>query len=61
MIQTLKMLEANMDNEGNNEPSTLKQAMQRPNCPKWKEAIQAKYNSLIENETWELTTMPENL
>ena len=60
MVQTLRMLEANIDNEGDDEPSTLKQAMHCSDWPKWKEAMQAEYDSLIENETWELTPMPEN-
>lgn len=60
MVQTLRMLEANFLNEGDDEPSTLKQAMRRSDWPKWKEAMQAEYGSLIENETWELTPAPEN-
>ena len=54
------MLKATTDNKGNDEPSTLKQAMQRSDWLKWKETMQAEYNSLIENETWELTAMPKN-
>ena len=60
MVQILRMLEANIANEGDDEPGTLKQAMNCSDWPKWKEAMQAEYDSLIENETWELTTMPEN-
>lgn len=29
MVQTLRMLETNVDNEGDDEPNTLKQAMYR--------------------------------
>lgn len=60
MVQTLRMLEANIANEGDDEPDTLKQAKHCSDWPKWKEAMQAEYDSLIENETWELTIMPEN-
>ena len=60
MVQTLRMLESNLDNEGDDEPNSLNQAMHRTDWLKWKEAMQAEYDSLIENETWELTSMPEN-
>ncbi len=60
MVQTLRILESNMDNEGDDEPNSLNQAMHRTDWLKWKEAMQAKYNFLIENKTWELTSMPEN-
>ena len=60
IVQTLRKLEANIDNEGDDEPNTLKQAIRRPDWPKWKEAMQAQYASLIENETWELTAIPDH-
>ncbi len=60
MLQTLRMLESNVDNEGDDEPISLNQTMHLTDLLKWKEAIQAEYNSLIENKTWELTSMPEN-
>ena len=60
MVHTLRMLESNVNNEGDDEPNSLKQAMHRADWPKWKEAMQVEYDSLIENETWELTSMPEN-
>ena len=60
MVQILRMLAANVDNKGDDEPDTLKQAMRRSDWPKWKEAMQAEYDSLMENETWELIPAPEN-
>ncbi len=60
MVQILRMLESNIDNEGDIEPNSLNQAMHRTDWLKWKEALQAKYDSIIENETWKLTSMPEN-
>ena len=60
MVQTLRMLEANIDKKGDDESGILKEAIYRSDWPKWKEAMQAKYDSLIENETWELIPTPEN-
>ncbi len=58
MIQTVRMLEANVDNKSDDEPNTLKQAVRRSDWLKLKKSMQAKFNSLINNETWEL--MPES-
>lgn len=41
------------------EPRTFQEAMESPNAQKWWDASQAEYNSLIENETWELVPLPE--
>lgn len=60
IVQILRLLEANVDNKEDDEPNILKQAMRRSDWPKWKEAMQAKYDSLIDNETWELTSEPKN-
>ena len=60
MVQTLRMLESNVDNKGDDEPNTLKQAMHCSDWHKWKEVMQIEYDSLIKNKTWELTLMPEN-
>ena len=51
MVETLRILAVNFDNKSDDEPDTLKQAMRYSNWPKWKEAMQAEYNSLVENET----------
>lgn len=51
MVQTLRMLQSNIDTEGNNEPITLNQAMKQIDWQKSKKAMQAKYDFLIENET----------
>ena len=60
MVQTLRMLESNLNNEGDDKPNTIKQAICRPDLPNWREAMQTEYDSLIKNETWELTAIPEN-
>ena len=54
------MLEANIDNKEDNEANTHKQAISRPDWPKWKEVIQAEYVPMMENETWELTAIPDH-
>lgn len=54
------MLESNIDNKGNNEPNTLKQAMCYSDWSKQKKTMQVKYNPLIENKIWELTLMLKN-
>ncbi len=60
MVQKLRILESNMDNERDDEPNSLNQAMHRTDWLKWKDVIQAEYDSLIENDIWELTSIPEN-
>ncbi len=45
------MSESNVDNERDDKPNTVKQAMRRLDGLKWREAMQAEYDSLIENET----------
>ena len=52
------MLANNVDNEGPDEPSTLKEAMSRPDWPKWFQAMESEIASHTENGTWELTEKP---
>ena len=52
------MLSSNIDNEGADEPRSLKEAMVRHDWPEWKMAMEREYNSLIENGTWELVSRP---
>ena len=40
------------------EPKSYQEAIASPEANKWKEAIQDEYNSLINNGTWELVTLP---
>lgn len=49
-----------MDNKGYDKPNTLQQSLRHFDQPKWREAIQSEYDSLIKNETWELTAIPGN-
>lgn len=42
------------------EPSSLKEAMRRPDWQNWKNAMAVEYSSLMENETWSLVDSPQN-
>ncbi len=41
----------------NEEPQTVKEALKQSD--KWKQSLEAEYNSLMNNETWELVPPPE--
>ncbi|CAI7888101.1 unnamed protein product [Closterium sp. NIES-53] len=41
------------------EPATVEEALSGPLKKEWKAAMDAEFNSLIENETWELVELPE--
>jgi hypothetical protein len=41
------------------EPITLVEVLQKKDGKHWKEAIDAKYNSLLQNKTWELVDILE--
>ena len=58
MVRVLRMLSSNVDNEGADEPKSLKEAMARHDWPEWKMAMEREYNSLMENGTWELVSPP---
>lgn len=40
------------------EPQTYKPAMESPEAPYWKEAIQSEVESILSNHTWELVDLP---
>ena len=40
------------------EPTTVSEALQHP---KWKEAMEAEYSTLVNNKTWSLVPREENL
>ncbi|CAI7757821.1 unnamed protein product [Closterium sp. NIES-54] len=40
------------------EPKTLAEALSRPNAKKWKHSVKEEYDSLLENEAWELCELP---
>ncbi|CAI5990521.1 unnamed protein product [Closterium sp. NIES-65] len=40
------------------EPKTLAEAMSGPDAEKWKQSVKEEYDSLLENETWELCELP---
>ncbi|CAI7882235.1 unnamed protein product [Closterium sp. NIES-53] len=41
------------------EPATVEEALSGPQKEEWKAAMDAEFNSLIENGTWELVELPE--
>ncbi|CAI7780432.1 unnamed protein product [Closterium sp. NIES-54] len=41
------------------EPATVEEALSGPQKEEWKAAMDAEFNSLIENETWELVELPK--
>ncbi|CAI6011163.1 unnamed protein product [Closterium sp. NIES-65] len=40
------------------EPKTLAEALSGPDAEKWKQSVKEEYDSLLENETWELCELP---
>ena len=40
------------------DPSTRRQALQRPDADKWQAAMQDEYDSLIRNQTWQVVDRP---
>ncbi|CAI7934325.1 unnamed protein product [Closterium sp. NIES-54] len=40
------------------EPKTLAEVLSGPNAEKWKQSVKEEYDSLLENETWELCELP---
>ncbi|GJQ69806.1 hypothetical protein Trydic_g23161 [Trypoxylus dichotomus] len=42
-----------------NYPMTLKEALSRPDKREWQKAIQEEYESLLQNNTWELVNLPK--
>ncbi len=60
MVRVLTTLARGEDNEGPDEPLTLKEAMSSPYWEQWRKAMEAEYNSLIENDTWTLEEAPSD-
>lgn len=54
MVRILATLKMGGGTGGPDEPATLKEAMKRSDWPKWKEAMDREYASLIKNKTWNL-------
>ncbi|CAI7853551.1 unnamed protein product [Closterium sp. NIES-53] len=40
------------------EPKTLAEALSGPDAERWKQSVKGEYDSLLENETWELCELP---
>ncbi|CAI7933491.1 unnamed protein product, partial [Closterium sp. NIES-54] len=40
------------------EPKTLAEALSGPDAEKWKQSVKEEYDSLLDNETWELCELP---
>jgi hypothetical protein len=45
-------------NDQSDEPQTLNEATQRSDWPEWEAAMRAEFNSLVENQTWDLVKRP---
>ena len=45
---------------GIEEPATIEEAFNSEYSKEWKEATDSEYQSLLENETWDLVDLPEN-
>lgn len=60
MVKVLAMLTEGSDTMDSDEPSSLKEAMRRPDWQNWKNAMAVEYSSLMENETWSLVHSPHN-
>ena len=41
------------------EPTTSKEAMERPDGKEWQSAMREEYESLVKNKTWELVDLPQ--
>ena len=44
-----------------NEPNSIKDALNSEHSAEWNKALQAEYNSLLENKTWELVPRPKDI
>lgn len=42
------------------DPKTIREAKERSDWPKWKEAIDSEYNALMENKTWSICDLPND-
>ena len=60
MVRVLTTLAKGQDNEGPDEPQTLREAMLSPYWEHWKNAMEVEYESLMDNETWTLETAPSD-
>jgi len=41
------------------EPKTIDEALSGTHAKEWKEAAESEYQSLMENDTWDLVELPE--
>lgn len=56
--QYLNDYATNVEND-NHEPKTYKEAMNSKDAIEWKEAMKEELDSIMENDTWELTELPK--
>ncbi len=56
IVWVLWILSSNIDNEGADEPASLKEAIARHDWSEWTMAMEREYNSLMENDTRELVS-----
>ena len=57
-MRVLATLAGGEDNEGLDDPLTLKEAISSPHWDQWRKAMETEYQSLVENETWTLERAP---
>ena len=58
MVRVLALLARGSETAGQDEPATLREAMASPHWDEWRKAMEAEYQSLMDNETWTLTDAP---
>ena len=55
---SLVALDTTVNNALRPDPQSYAEAMRSPDSRKWKDAMQAEYDSLIDNQTWKVTILP---
>uniref|UniRef100_A0A1X7U146 Reverse transcriptase Ty1/copia-type domain-containing protein n=1 Tax=Amphimedon queenslandica TaxID=400682 RepID=A0A1X7U146_AMPQE len=53
-----QLLEMQLSNPGNADPVSIEEALESKLSQHWKEAADSEYQSLMDNETWELVELP---
>lgn len=57
--ELLRALVSQAETESNEEPSTVNEAKSSTHWPEWRKAMELEYNSLISNNTWEYSELPQ--
>jgi hypothetical protein len=59
LIHMTRVLATLTTDQQSDEPQTLRDATQRPDWPEWHDAMKREFNSLVENQTWDLVKRSE--